>query len=81
MKQQEAEVARPIVRLTVNLNPETAEALERLAKRLNVSENIALHRAILATDLLSLEIAKGKRVVVKGDRGSERLFQLTGDND
>lgn len=62
-------MAKPVVRLTVNLSLEAAEALKDLAASLGTTQTNALHHAILTTQLLQRMSDNGGTVLVreKGD--------------
>jgi hypothetical protein len=60
-------MAEPVVRLTVNLTPEVAEALAKLADSLGTNKTTALHKAILTTELLATKEEEGSVVQVKND--------------
>jgi hypothetical protein len=61
-------MAEPVVRLTVNLTQEAADALAKLAETLGTNKTTALHKAILTTELLASREEDGAIVEVKDDQ-------------
>ena len=66
-------MAKPVVRLTVNLSLEAAEALEDLARRLGTTQTEALHQAILTAQLLQARVDEGATVLVKDQNSVQEL--------
>lgn len=56
-----------LVRLSVNMNRPTAEALREYAERHDISITEAVRRVVATADFLDKEIAAGHKVQVQGE--------------
>jgi hypothetical protein len=61
-------MAEPVVRLTVNLTQDAAEALSKLADMLGTNKTTALHKAILTTELLAAQEEEGAVVQLRNEK-------------
>jgi predicted transcriptional regulator len=61
---QDAEQAPEVVRLSVNLAPDVAEALKRLANKSGVTLTEMVRRAISTENFLEEQRAAGKKVLI-----------------
>jgi hypothetical protein len=73
LKELHAEIyaALGIVRLSVNINMETARTLKEITQRSGISYTEAIRRAISVAHLLYGESRKGKRIVIADKKGRE----------
>lgn len=58
-------MANPVVRLTVNLDPDVADQLKGLAKQWDTTTTAALHRSIATTALLQERLDEGAKILLQ----------------
>jgi hypothetical protein len=68
-------MAKPVVRLTVNLSADAAEQLAKLAAIMGTNQTTALHKAIFTTSLLVDKRDEGFIVEIR-DVGNDSVQQL-----
>lgn len=63
---------KDLIRLNVNLNPETAEALRDQASKQGISITETIRRCIAVYAFIRTEHGKGNRVIIERSDGSHR---------
>ena len=71
-------MSKPVVRLTVNLDPEVADALTELARGQGSTQTNALQKAILTAALLQKRVDNGETVLVKDAKNKLQEVRLPG---
>ena len=71
----DANTARGLVRLNVNLNRETAEALKEIAEERGISATEAVRRAISIYKYIDDEVQDGRKVITS-DQENKNVKEL-----